>query len=362
MKGTMIVAGHLCLDITPVIPRHATYESVAQLLVPGTLIHTTGAQVHTGGCVGNTGMALKKLGARVRLLGKTGSDACGALLRERLGDAGGDVIVSDVDTTSYTVVLAIPGLDRMFLHDPGANDTFRADDILDDALSGAALIHFGYPPLMRSMMENGGAELIKLFGRAHAMGAATSLDLASVDPNAPESRLDWEGYLSRVLPHTDIFTPSFEEICFMLDRPRYDRLSRQGGSMSGKLDWEDDVIPLGRKLLSMGAGIVLLKCGTKGMLLMTADRQHIEGLPAALELDAESWAGITHCQPCYPAEIVRSETGAGDVSIAAFLLAMGRGYRPQACAALAAMEGACSVTAYDALSGLKPLEELAASL
>jgi sugar/nucleoside kinase (ribokinase family) len=34
------------------------------------------------------------------------------------------------------------------------------------------------------------------------------------------------------------------------------------------------------------------------------------------------------------------------------------GREPSSCIALASAEGACCVTAYDALSGLKPLDEL----
>ena len=59
-----------------------------------------------------------------------------------------------------------------------------------------------------------------------------------------------------------------------------------------------------------------------------------------------------------PADIVRSGTGAGDTSIAAFLAAVLSGRDPASCIALASAEGACCVTAYDALSGLKPLDEL----
>jgi sugar/nucleoside kinase (ribokinase family) len=63
-------------------------------------------------------------------------------------------------------------------------------------------------------------------------------------------------------------------------------------------------------------------------------------------------------QPCFKADIVRSATGAGDTSIAAFLAAVLSGRQPADCLALASAEGACCVTAYDALSGLKPLDEL----
>ena len=63
-------------------------------------------------------------------------------------------------------------------------------------------------------------------------------------------------------------------------------------------------------------------------------------------------------QPCFRAETVCSGTGAGDVSIAAFLTALLDGETPKDCVRLAAAEGAASVTSYDALGGILPLAEL----
>ena len=63
-------------------------------------------------------------------------------------------------------------------------------------------------------------------------------------------------------------------------------------------------------------------------------------------------------QSCFKAETVRSATGAGDVSIAAFLTALMNGETPENCAKIAAAEGAASVSSYDALGGILPLEEL----
>ena len=76
------------------------------------------------------------------------------------------------------------------------------------------------------------------------------------------------------------------------------------------------------------------------------------------ELETEEWSGRTVLQPCFRADTVRSGAGAGDTSIAAFLAAVLSGRKPENCVALACAEGACCVTTYDALSGLKPLDEL----
>lgn len=39
------------------------------------------------------------------------------------------MVVVDEEETSYTVVIVPPGFDRIFLHNPGVNNTFCADDI-----------------------------------------------------------------------------------------------------------------------------------------------------------------------------------------------------------------------------------------
>ena len=60
--------------------------------------------------------------------------------------------------TSYSVVLAIPGVDRIFLHNPGTNNFFDSKDLSIDSLEDVALFHFGYPTLMKKMFENEGME------------------------------------------------------------------------------------------------------------------------------------------------------------------------------------------------------------
>ena len=355
----VISAGHICLDITPVFPAEKQVDRLSSLLIPGKLIQTEAAAVHTGGSVANTGLALKILGCDVTLMGKVGNDAFGMMIRHILKRYGAGGLLTDPESsTSYTVVLAVPGLDRIFLHNPGANDTFAGKDIPDDALEDAALFHFGYPPLMQRTWENGGTELTAMFRRMKEKGIATSLDLAAVDPGSPAGRADWEAILSGVLPWVDFFVPSFEELCWMLDREKYNRLSEEGRDMTEGLNMEEEALPLAEKLLSMGCRIVMIKCGTSGMLLRTAGRKAVAGIGSRLELDAERWCDQLVLQPCFKADVVRSATGAGDTSIAAFLAAVLEGKGPAACIALAAAEGACCVTAYDALSGLKPLDEL----
>lgn len=357
----IIAAGHVCLDITPIFPTEKEYGKLSEFLVPGRLINVDAADIHTGGSVSNTGLALKLLENDVCLLGKIGNDAFGEMIRSIFASYGASGLITDPNSsTSYSVVLAAPGNDRVFLHNPGANDSFVSNDIPDDVLEDAKLFHFGYPPLMKQMYDNNGEELEAIFRRVKAKGIATSLDFAAIDPGSDAGHVDWEAILKRVLPFVDFFVPSFEELCFMLDRRRYLQLSENDGNMTDGLDVAREAALLAERVLKMGCRVVLIKCGTSGMYCKTGGKSQIEGIGGRLQLDAGLWADYEGIQPCFKADVIRSATGAGDTSIAAFLTSVMQGRSPAECIKLAAAQGACCVTAYDALGGLKSIEELEA--
>ena len=66
MNKKVIVAGHICIDITPEI-KGKPAGSIQDLFSPGSLINVGAADIHTGGLVANTGLAMKFLGADVSL-------------------------------------------------------------------------------------------------------------------------------------------------------------------------------------------------------------------------------------------------------------------------------------------------------
>ena len=385
MRKRVIAAGHICLDITPVFPDKRV-SHLTDILSPGRLLEMGAADVHTGGSVANTGLAMKLLGADVSLMGKVGADAFGEMICNILKkyDAAEGMLVSEEESTSYSVVLAIPGIDRIFLHNPGANNTFRASDVPQNVLEEAALFHFGYPTIMKSMYENQGEELLKIMRRAKAAGAATSLDLSAVDADSEAGRADWDGILKRVLPYVDFFVPSAEELCFMLDRERFEAWQERaaGRDITEVLELEEDIKPLADCCMEYGAKVLLIKCGVPGMYYRTADRKRLAGerlsgeklsgeslsgendeacghlgIGSRTGLDLDAWADKS-----YRPDRVLSGTGAGDTSIAAFLTAMLQGYTVERAAQLAAATGASCVTAYDALSGLKSFSELEARI
>lgn len=359
-KRKAVVAGHICLDITPVFQNGA--ETVNQILLPGKIVNVGAADIHSGGAVANTGLAMQYFGIDTKLMGKIGADAMGQTLCSCLASyAGSDGLrIDSTVTTSYSVVLAIPGIDRVFLHHSGANDTFCANDIDFSIVEQADLFHFGYPSIMRQMYLEDGKELKEIFQKVYHMGVVTSLDMAAIDPASEAAKQDWKKILTNVLPYVDFFVPSIEEICFMIDPQRYYTWVERadGQEITAVLDIEKDIHPLAQMLQEMGANHILLKCGAPGLYYHMGNQEKIKRLEQKLKQPMSDWVEQTGFQQSYCPKCVLSATGAGDTTIAAFLSAMLQGYDFQWCMRLAAATGAVCVEQYDALSGLRPLSNL----
>jgi len=356
----VVVAGHLCLDMIPDLT-HISEERFAQAFGPGRLTEVGPAIFGTGGPVSNTGLALIKLGIETRLMGKVGDDALGKIVQEIVGSYGpgaaSGMLVDKQVNTSYTVVLSPPGVDRFFLHYPGANDTFSASDIGYEQLSQARLFHFGYPPIMKLMYENDGAELTKVFRRARGTGVTTSLDMALPDPSSAAGRADWVAILETTLPHVDVFLPSIEEILYMLRRDIYDELYKEAnGPNFLPLITPQLLSDTSHKLLQMGAKIVALKLGDRGFYLRTASQPSIEALGRAQPSNPAAWADKELWAPCFKVDVVGT-AGSGDTTIAGFLSALLRDMSPEEAVTAAVAVGACNVEAADTLGGVRPWEE-----
>jgi sugar/nucleoside kinase (ribokinase family) len=348
-----VVAGHICLDIIP----RLLGDSV--VFAPGRVIEAGRAILATGGPVSNTGLALHKLGIATRLMGKVGDDLFGRAILSILESHGpglaSGMVVAPGEASSYSIIISAPGIDRTFIHAPGSNDTFGADDVRYELLRIVRLFHFGYPPLMARMYRNDGAELLSIFRQAKACGVTTSLDLSLPDPSRPAGRVDWRTILSNTLPFVDIFLPSIEEILFMLRRPLFDQLTAKEANLVDYVP-PNLVSELGQTLLNMGAKIVGLKVGHRGLYLrtthMTALAQMGRGQPAKLM----TWANRELWAPCFATQVVGT-TGSGDATISGFLMGLLRGMSPEAALSAACAVGACSVEAADAFSGIRSWPE-----
>ena len=113
---------------------------------------------------------------------------------------------------------------------------------------------------------------------------------------------DWPTVLQGALPQVDLFVPSVEELLYMLDRARFDELSRRAGAR-GMLEALDapTVRGLAGRALELGAKVVLIKLGVRGMYLRTAER--LEDMGRAAPRKLRSWEGRElWVEPLPPAE------------------------------------------------------------
>ncbi len=354
----VVVAGHICIDIIPTIENRP--GSTGAFLQPGQLVNVGPAVMATGGAVSNTGLALHRLGVPTSLVGKIGDDLFGRaildVLRSRDVSLADGMVVTDDAPSSYTVVINPRGMDRSFLHCPGANDTFGPEDIDVERLAGVSLFHFGYPPLMRRMYSDGGHELTALLHKVHSAGIATSLDLAHIDLGADAGRVDWHGLLRMALREVDLFVPSLDEVFPILQPERFRQAAESG---SGNFMHAVDTAllrELAGELLEMGVAVAYLKMGDQGIYLRTtADAERLRRM-RSLPLSDE-WLGRELLAPAYAVDVVGT-TGAGDCAIAGLFAGIVRGQSPQEALCSGVAAGGANVEEADAISGVPEWDAL----
>jgi sugar/nucleoside kinase (ribokinase family) len=352
-----VVAGHICLDILPDFERLGNRD-LQSVLKPGSLIQIGAAQFSSGGPVSNTGLALNRLGIPVRLIAKIGDDPPGAILRALVEKNGrglaGGLSVDPQSDTSYSIIISTRATDRIFLHCTGANDTFGPEDVDFSAVENADLFHFGYPPALRRMYQDGGRDFARIMRSAKEAGATTSLDMSLPDPHAESGAADWRPIYKAVLPFVDIFLPSLDELLFTLRRETFERMASRGeilGRLTPQL-LED----LSGELMDLGVKIVVIKMGDRGVYLRTASAEALASMGRARPVPAEAWALRERWIPCFKVGVVGT-TGSGDSTIAGFLAGLLRRVPVEEALTMAVAVGACNVEAADSLGGLRTWEE-----
>src|SRR5258705_11923793 len=189
-----------------------------------------------------------------------------------------------------------------------------------------------------------------IFRQAHQMRVTTSLDMAFPDPSSEAGQADWRSILKSVLPHVDIFIPSIEEILFMMQRQTYEEMcaSIEGPSIL-PLITPGLLSDIAQELMEMGARIVGLKLGYRGLYLRTGNPLLIKLMGRACPSNPDTWASKELRAPCFKVAVAGT-TGSGDATIAGFLAALLRGLSIEESLRLAAAVGACNVESMDALS------------
>lgn len=339
------VAGYTCLDVIPAL------GEVGFGLAPGHTRTIGPGRFSCGGAIGNTGLTLARLGLQPRLITILGDDDVGNFLMHQLGRFA-DVVQLAVkqiagEASAYSLVLSAPGRDRSIFSFRGCNATMVAADIVGELTSDLGILHFGYPNVMESMYADRGRELVALLDEARRQKILTSVDLAG---GAPQG-VDWPATMRSVLPAVDCFVPSWSELkeALGVEGPSDDDLDLSESSHMASIRSAAD------RALDMGAGMVLVKLGARGMYLRTSPS--IARLQVLNELveEAGSWCG----QEIYLGALaanVADTTGAGDAAIAGFLAGLSQGESAATACKLAASAAAFCVEAVGGASGVPLLE------
>jgi sugar/nucleoside kinase (ribokinase family) len=359
----IVAAGHTCLDLIPAFTIEEKVDKMTDVLVPGKMINMGKCVVVGGGPVTNAGVSIRRLGVKTELIGKVGNDDFGnQILRwyeEYEGHFEGIQVV-DGESTSYTIAICIPGIDRFYLHHCGANDTFGYDDMNFDLVQRSKLMLFGYPPWMAKLYENNGKELTRILRKTKELGTTTALDLSLPDVNSRAGQIDWLTILNDWVPLTDIMVPSAEEIFYFLYKDKFLKKKANLGPKESVLDHMtvNEISELGSDLIKMGTAIAMVKCGHRGLYIRTAGVDRLKKLGAAGCADVENWADRELWFPVYEEEKFIGALGSGDSAIAGFLSAFVWEHTIESCLRYANAAGSMNVTVPDGLSWNKGFEDL----
>ena len=325
-KYDAVIAGYLCVDIVPEFQKNEHVTSISNLFKPGKLIEIDGLDFSLGGVVANTGMAMKKFNKKVFLNGLIGNDFIGKIARDWLDkyNLSEGIKITGRAGTALGIVIASSGVDRIFLESPGCSKIFDTDFIDFEVVSQSRLFHFGYPPLLRQFYLDNGNQLLSMFSRIQEMGVVTSLDFSLPDTQSESGMQNWPKIMQRVLPYTDIFVPSLEEVLqIMMPREYAKILSAAGNSEIIDLIPIGIIREIGKKIIDSGVKILLIKAGHRGIYLLTGDvsllnRKSDFSLPENNWNYHELWCNAYPVDP----DKVKNATGAGDTAAAAFLAAI----------------------------------------
>jgi sugar/nucleoside kinase (ribokinase family) len=181
-------------------------DPIPALPAPGQLALTDRFLLGAGGCASNTAACLSRLGRKVKVLGKVGTDLFGGFVLDdlrRLGVDCSSVVFSKTHPTSGTVIINVPGEDRRYLHCVGANADFSFADIHPSVLDGSRVLYVGGYMVMPKFGEE---DLTQLFRAAKERSVRTVLDVVT-----PLGLALSRGHLEAMLAYTDVFLPNNDE-------------------------------------------------------------------------------------------------------------------------------------------------------
>ena len=166
-----------------------------------------------GGAPANLAVAASRLGAQTAFIGKVGADAFGRYLKEVLAenkvDVSGMAVDADHPTTMAVVSVDATGeRDFSFYRSANADVMLCKEDISDEALKAAKIVHFGSVSLTADPSRTA---TLDAAARAKKLGATITYD-PNYRANLWKNKEDAIAQMKAPLPLVDILKVSDEEL------------------------------------------------------------------------------------------------------------------------------------------------------
>ncbi len=253
-------------------------------------------QQRPGGSAANAASWLAAQGLPVDFVGRVGDTDLANHTAILAGFGVTPHLVGDPEHPTGAIVVIVEGNSRSMLTERGANDYLSADDVSDDLLDHAAVVHFTGYTIYHSSDH---AAVRRLFDRAASRGVAVSVDPASAGSLADFGA---ERFLE-LIDGAQLVFPNLDE----------------GRALTGL----EDPVAIARSLAERFP-LVALTLGADGVIVAERGQEPVR-------------------VPVVESEIV-DPTGAGDAFVAGFLASRTTGGDPVAAARAAAVVAAGAVT------------------
>ena len=248
------------------------------------------------------------LGSKVCFVGLVGKDSFGDLDRSSLEAKGvATHFIGTGDTPTGATICMNYGEDRANLTYQGSMDVMGFDQIDKSVFALSKHIHLSSLFMQSALLR----DIHQVLDAAAQNGCTVSLD-TQWDPMEK-----WALDYARVLPKITVFMPNEKELC----------------ALTGKASLEDAIA----EVLPYLGGIMLVKCGSKGSLLVKKD-------------------GSRKLLPAFLNKNVVDAIGAGDSFNSGFVSAFVKGLSPEECQVTGNLTGAVNTTAAGGTGAFTSLE------
>lgn len=250
------------------------------------------------------------LGSKVCFVGLVGKDSFGQLVRTSLEAKGvATHFIGEGDTPTGATICMSYGEDRANLTYQGSMDVMGFDQIDKSVFALSKHIHLSSLFMQSALLR----DIHKVLDAAAENGCTVSLD-TQWDPMEK-----WALDYPKVLPKITVFMPNEKELC----------------ALTGKAELEDAIA----EVLPCLGGIMLVKCGSKGSLLIKKD-------------------GSRKLLPAFLNKNVVDAIGAGDSFNSGFVSAFVKGLSPEECQKTGNLTGAVNTTAAGGTGAFTSLEDV----